>query len=1285
MRIQFFTVFSKQMFIIFKNKTLWMVFFCTLLSDILAQNNPIVTKNIQLNWNKHADKIDFSTSDHLAIYNYLPSYSFAQYIGRDNQVQVSLTHPIYSTLQNTSLLSKAQLEMIQNDVIIKTEIGSERKQNMASVSILPFRVNNGNIEILTSFELSITPTLTPMERIANEQNINRIYAPNSILNTGKWFKFGVTKTGIYKLDYNFLKNLGFSPSSILPQNIRIFGHRSGMLPELAGATREDEPLEIPIKVVTASPTQFQTNDYILAYLQGPEKWSFQSTSQTFKAQKHLYSDTKNFFISADVGMGARIPSINSSTLPATKNINTYNDYGFFEEDKVNIAKSGKQFLGDEFGGINNKSFAFNFPNLISAQPTKITIAVAAFSKASGSSFTITSDGGNNSNTIFLNNVGQVSGIDNTAVRDEKIFNFFSLNPSFTIDLNYNRNGDFSTKGWIDYIQINAVSNLKYNGEPLYFRSIASVGSGNISNFEIQNMNNQVDIWDVTNPFNIEKINYTLNGAIASFKISTDSLKEFVAYESSANSPIAMGSVSNQNIHGLPQKDMLIFTRTAFLSQANELALLHQTKQNLRVAVLELNQVFNEFSSGSNDITAIRNCIKMFYDRANGNISQIPKYVLIIGDGSYDNKNLGEFLMPTYESDKTYESLETYVSDDYFGLLDDNEGANITNTGTEKLDASVGRIPADNITQAQTAIDKIKMYLSSVAYGDWRNQGTFIADDEDFNIHVEDADEIAQNIALAQNKLNIDKIYLDAFQQQSSTGGATYPAVVDAIHKKLFTGTLFINYVGHGGPIGLAKERILSIDDINQWKNENKLPLFITASCEFAPYDIPDQYTAGERVLFKENGGGIALLTTTRIVYSHRNKTMNQNFMNQFPIAYSDATMTLGDMLRIAKNNTNTNDGNRKFSLLGDPALRLALPSYNVVVTKINSSPIVSPHDTLKALSKITIEGEVRDLYNQKMTDFNGITAINVYDKMKSISTLKNDPDSYLFPFNIQKNSIYKGKTKTTNGVFSCTFLVPKDIDYNYGNGKISLYAYADTTDASGNTADIVIGGVSDTFPIDNKGPIVDVFMNDAKFVFGGITDENPKLLCNLFDENGINTSGNGIGHDITAIIDNDTKNIYTLNDFYETDVDNISKGSLTYPFSKLSKGKHTLEVKAWDVLNNSGVGYTEFLVEETAKLALSHVLNYPNPFTTSTHFMFEHNRPGVNLDLKIEIFSVSGKVIKTISKNINTIGYRVNDIAWDGLDDYGDKIGRGVYIYRVTIKDEFGKKVSQYQKLVVLN
>lgn len=1258
--------------------------------NVAAQEAFISDNSVTIDWKIANKELVFSKAIYPKEFSGLPVYHFSTSTFKNNSVEFAIQNPVFKPLQDVNL-SADQVKLISNQLVVSNAAGFERNKKIVSISVLPFIKNNGQIEILTSFNLIAVPANTVNSR--EEKGLEeRNYAPSSVLNSGKWFKLGVPKGGVYKLDYTFLKNLGLNVDVLQPSNIRIFGHRAGMLPELAGADKEDDVKEISTKVVTAVSNRFQAGDYVLAYLPGPEKWTYNISRQMFLAKKHIYSDTKNFFITADAGTGARIGSVNSLSSPENKIITTYDDYISFEEDKINIAQSGKQFIGDEFGGVTDKSYSFSLPNLISAQPVKLSIALVGKSNTFGSTFTVSTDNASNVNSIFIPNINSFFDIPDAGVFVQRQLSLFNLSSNFSVNLNYDRNGDFNTKGWLDFIQLNAVSTLRYNGQPLYFRNISSVGSGNISRFEIQNINPNVEIWDVTNPFSVQKINYNLSGNIASFNIATDSLKEFVAVETANDIPMALGTINNQNLHALPQQDMLIVTRAAFLQQAEQLAQFHREKQNLRVAVAELNQVYNEFSSGTNDVTAIRDFAKMFYDRAAGNTAEMPKYLLLFGDGTYDNKNLGDYLIPTFESEKSYETLDTYVSDDFFGLMDDNEGANINNTAAEIIDIGVGRIPAGDVTQAQTAVDKIRMYASKEAYGDWRNQGAFIADDEDFNTHISDANTAADYYGTAEKKSNIDKIYLDAYQQQSAAGGTTYPAVNEAINRKLFTGSLFLNYMGHGGPIGLAAERVLTIDDIGRWENSSKLPLLITATCEFAPYDKIDEFTAGERVLFNANGGGIALVTTTRVVYANRNKTMNDNFMEQMVNAYSDVNITLGDIVREAKKFTNTLDGNRKFTLLGDPALRLAFPKYNVVATHLNNVPFSSPHDTLKALSKITIDGEVRDKSNFLMSDFNGIASVNIYDKTKSVNTLVNDPysinnpnGSLPFSFDLQKNIIYKGKAKVTNGKFKCTFLVPKDIDYNYGFGKISMYASSDTTDAAGYTTDIVIGGASDTILTDNQGPDVDVFLNDEKFVFGGITDERPKLFSKLFDENGINTSGNGVGHDITAIIDNDTKQIYNLNDFYETTVDDISRGEVNYPFSKLSKGRHTLEVKAWDVLNNSGVGYTEFIVEEKANLALSHVLNYPNPFTTNTRFMFEHNKPGAPLDLRIEIFTVSGKVIKTITKNINTTGYRVDDIIWDGLDDFGDKIGRGVYIYRISLKDDTGKKVSQYQKLVILN
>jgi hypothetical protein len=474
---------------------------------------------------------------------------------------------------------------------------------------------------------------------------------------------------------------------------------------------------------------------------------------------------------------------------------------------------------------------------------------------------------------------------------------------------------------------------------------------------------------------------------------------------------------------------------------------------------------------------------------------------------------------------------------------------------------------------------------------------------------------------------------------------------------------------------------VTFDEINRWNNKDKLFLFCTATCEFTRFDLPKRNSAGERVLLKSDGGAIALVSTTRLVFSDKNRIINENFTRFLMQASTEANQTIGSIFYKTKNITNTRENNRKFALFGDPALRLAFPKNKIVTTKILSYN--EETDTIKSLSKITFQGEVRE-NGSRSADFEGIVNVIVYDKMTSQSTLSNDASSPTYNFRLRNSSLYNGRTKAKDGSFEISFVVPKDINYNYGQGKLSYYADNGTWDAIGYDQDLIVGGVADSVPLDNKGPLVDVFIDDKDFVFGGIAAKNSILYVQLEDENGINTSGTGIGHDITAILNEDSKNPIILNSFYEGEIGDYMKGQVKYPFSQLENGRYKINVKAWDVLNNSGDGYTEFVVEDKAELALYYVLNYPNPFTTKTEFSFEHNRPGDFLDVRIEIYTVTGKIIKTLQTSQLSSSRRIHDIVWDGLDDYGDKIGKGVYIYKVSVKDSSGEKAYKYQKLVLL-
>jgi hypothetical protein len=509
---------------------------------------------------------------------------------------------------------------------------------------------------------------------------------------------------------------------------------------------------------------------------------------------------------------------------------------------------------------------------------------------------------------------------------------------------------------------------------------------------------------------------------------------------------------------------------------------------------------------------------------------------------------------------------------------------------------------------------------------------------------------------------------------------------------MFSGNLIWNYTGHGSYSRLAEEVVLDQNIINSFNNAQKLPLFITATCDVAPYDNPLVSSIGENLLLRENTGAIALMTTTRIVFAFSNRVMNENYLKTAFQKKPDSTapaqyLSLGDAVRQAKNITYNFladvVNNRKFTLLGDPALTLAFPAYQVKTTAINGQALTATPDTLKALSEYTISGVIQDNAGNLLNDFNGTIYPVIFDKMQTVTTLGNDPGSLVVPFQVQKNILFKGKASVSNGRFSFNFIVPKDITYQYGNGKLSYYTDNGNKDGNGVLSNIIIGG-SGNGVTDNQGPDIKAYLNDEKFVSGSITNDRPVLLVKLADSSGINVMGTGIGHDLVAVLDNDQKNTFVLNEFYESEMDNYRRGMVHFQLPVMTPGLHTLTIKAWDVANNSGQAALDFNVVAATEFTLNHVLNYPNPFTTHTTFWFEHNRPGEELITQIQIYTLTGKLVKSIRKTIFSTGNRSSDVEWDGRDDYGSKIGRGVYIYRLRVQTVDGKAAEKLEKLFIL-
>src|SRR5215218_446029 len=1117
-------------------------------------------------------------------------------------------------------------------------------------------------------------------------NGQRNYRSSSALANGNWYKISISAEGVYKIDVALLSLLGIT-GSIPSAQVRIFGNGGAMLSEANAQIPIDDLEENAIMVIDGGDGLLNGSDYVLFFSQGPDKWIKDSANKRFFHQKNLYGDKAYYYITIG-GTGKRIS--NQTTSPGVSATVTSFDERYFPEfDTVNFLSSGKEWYGEEFSGAPgktlNRAFTLPFSDILSGSATIISM-VAARSLNVASGFTV-SVNGQPVQQITIPQVG--SGIYDLFAKQSQKANNFVSQANAIIDFSYTP-GSFNSQGWLNGFEFFCRRNLSLttNGQ-LLFRDWSTVNTSG-AEFVISNAGVNTQVWDVSSPLNPLKMNSSLSGNQFRFSNDAQQLHEYACFSTSFLLPQAVGKVAPQNLYATSETDFFIVTYPSFLPQAQRLAQFHQQQNNLRTVVVTTDQVYNEFSSGIADPTAIRDFVKMYYDKYRTTWTQSAKYLLLFGKASYDYKNRilnNTNLVAGYESNTSLDPLSTYTSDDFFGFLDDNEDIN-SGLVTNQMDIGIGRVPAKDVEEAKNFVDKILDYHSAASLGPWRNNLNFIADDEDLNLHLQDAETLTSTVSLTAPLFNQQKIYLDAFQQESAAAGGRYPQANSISNNNFQNGTLLWNFSGHGGSQRLAEEVILDQSTVNAWSNQYRLPLFITATCDFAPYDNPVANSLGENLLVRPKTGAIALMTTTRVVFAYTNRIINENYLKlALQPSANGRYKTLGEAMMAAKNYTYQTSSdiinNRKFALLGDPAMSLGFPAYKVNLTKVNGQDIAA-QDTLGATESVMIEGEIDDNSGALQNTFKGTVYLSLFDKVKNITTLANDPGSVAVIFQDQSNILFKGKASVQNGQFIFRFRLPKDINYQFGNGKVSLYAEDGSSGGSGYSTNIIIGGIAGGNSTDNTGPEINAYLNDDKFVNGSITNSTPILLLRLSDSSGINTVSSGLGHDIIATLDNNNNTYFILNNFYESELDNYQKGTVRFQLPLLEPGHHFLKIKAWDVLNNSNEYLLNFTVVESSELKIDHVLNYPNPFTTKTSFWFEHNRPGTDLYTKAEIFTLSGRLIKTLSQTINSPGNRSNEIMWDGRDEYGNKIGRGVYIYRLRVRTFDGKTADKWERLVVL-
>ena len=1205
--------------------------------------------------------------------------------GLVNEHSLQITSVIYENIDESKLTAIAKEKIPSSlNAILKNSIS--RDQYSALLKVCPF-IKEGNI-----FKRVIAFNYSYERETSNRLNSNSTTSlTNSVLSSGNWYRFYIEKSGAYVLDKDFIRNLGINPDNINPKKIKIYGNGGRMVPLSNSSLYPFDLEENAIQVVGEDDNSFDTNDYVVFYGEGLDNWSAENFTHL-----NLYSDRSYYYINVEGEDGKRMEPTIQPSGSSTLTLTTYDDYQFHEVDLNNLGRLGRVWFGESFTLDQEQDFEFNFPNIVTSQQANVTIHVG------GNSFVATKFTPSINGQAQTNLNLSIVTLNSSTVASQANGNYtVPAAQNMNVKLTFDNGGVPTSKGYLDFISINTKSNLTGFGKQFRFQYNNAASSSGIVEYQISNASNIKQIWDITDIYNVSKIE-NANQSNISFKANLGTAKKYIAVDfGDLYTPLkeSQPRVTNQDLKGtiflnsqgnFEDIDYLIITPPSYNSQAEKLANFHRNYSGLNVKVVNLDVIYQEFASGKQDIGAIRNFVKYVYDNAS-TPSERVKYLNLFGDASFDFKDRitnNTNIVPIYHSINSYTSGESsFASDDYFGSMDFNEGnEDVFNGGA---DIAVGRMLVSSSEQADEMVNKIIEYHDLKSYGSWRNNYVCISDDSDKpgdSTLQSKQNNLADVIHSQKPFINFKKILLDSYQQETSAGGDRYPKAKEDIQNAFEKGALVFNYLGHGGEDGLTGERIWDKFDGLSFFNQYRYPLFITITCEFSRFDNPLRPTAGEYTYWNPKGGAISMITTIRSISQFNAEIFNDKLSEKLFSYGSDQYSSIAEALRLAKAASNNNSSTGVVLYLGDPALMLAIPKPKIALTKVNDVPMNQSIADFQALAYVKLSGEVQDEIGNSLSNYNGELSVNIFDKEYNRSTLNNDNNSPPITFNNLGETIFRGNASINNGQFEFGFVVPKDIRIPLGNGRISFYSKRNQIllDKTGYNTDIKIGGIDLNAVADTTPPKVRLYMNDESFVNGGITNESPFFLAFLEDEHGINTAS-GIGHDIVAILDGDETNPYILNDYYETELDDYTKGKIRFPFRNLALGLHTITFKAWDVYNNFISAEIQFVVVSGDSITLSNVLNYPNPFVNYTQFWFSHNKPYEPLDVQVQIFTITGKVVKTINQSVSTDGFLSREISWDGKDDFGDKIGKGVYVYKLTVKSSStGEKSEKIEKLVIL-
>ncbi len=1262
---KYFTIFAsgfygKNM----KQKYIFLLFlFIGGLQSVFAQEEKTITTEFHWNGVQQAGGIPFLSCEEAQDLTPegLPVYALVE-AGEAAGISVSYTIKAFSPLseEEKAFVSSIELPAFH----IEKKLRHFRKQARWVISFIPLAINEKTHqwEKIRSIEIKIQTE--PDTKSPIHQQIN--YAEQSVLRQGTWHKISVDTTGIFKISYQDFVVYGINPDDIVPENIRIFGNGGRNMPETLSLPREDDLKELSIDVEDGNDGSFDPGDFVLFYATGPENRDFVN-QEYYRYSPNIYTRKSYYFLTLDQGSGLRIPTDDTPLTP-TDTINSFPDVLHYEVDEENLIASGKRWYGHALGEGESLNFTMHLQNPVPNTEYRIEYALAARIFSNGKvAFTINQNVGDSNIIFFKPNLFKV------AHRHEKHYSF----PLTSEDLNFSffcLPNNPSSKIWFDYLTLTYQRQLIFDSGAMQFIDFAKEGNKR-SLFRIQSPPD-AGVWDVSTPNAPVAIQTAYDDGILSFVRQINNTNTFVILDKGASFPHPHyeSPVTPQNIHAAATADMVIVAPEAYLPQAQRLADLHAAKDGLSCLVLSDQNVYNEFSSGKMTPVAIRNMMKFFYDKYPDNY---PKYLLLMADGSYDYKGIlgtTENQIPPFETLQSLMKTNSVVIEDFFGCLDDDEG----DDGEGIVDIATGRMCVSSYEQAKQMVDKIEKYMNdSEICGDWQRKICFIADDEEGNLFLSQADTIAVRTRRTNPDIENVKIYFDTYQQQQTPNGDRYPDVNQRINQTIDRGALIVNYIGHGSEIGWSEERVLDISMINSWNN-NRYPLFVTATCEFSKFDDVNKISGGELTYLNPHGGAIAMITTYRLAWAGANNILNKKFFNNLFNIQDNNFLRLGDIYILSKNVGATSRKN--IGILGDPALRLALPSYRIKDFTISNQTAL---DTLQSLMEVNFEAKVYDLNDNFMQDFNGNAEIQLFDKKQKIHTLGNDSPELKTTYYVQNTLLNKVIVPVDSGTISGSIFVPLDMEQEYGQGLFRLFAKDGGKTAMGSFDDFMLGGTDADASIDNTPPAISLYINDNSFRNGDTISNEAVLLANLSDEHGINISNQGLGHDLFMYIDDDFGNPILLPDYYHPESGAICCGSLTYALEQLETGQHTIQLFAWDNYNNRGSANISFYFLKEKEIIRNRIYVAPNPLEQSTSFYFSDAPDYENFDIQLFIYDLNGKERYRYENSVFTLRGDYKLFSWDGRDLQGHRLPAGVYLYYAIIRDELGHRFIQSQKIIV--